>query len=334
MLPVYKKYLAFLVLVLFTSQSVIAADSSKKSHHIPKTRDDVFKNSPYKPSKLLLNIDFEDEVVKPQIGKKGNYDRLVLQTPEGQPSTAIILYEGGGKSDRFAKIVQDPTDSENHVFHYWLKNARIPDQKKGKFKGRIQMNLVNANKRTSVFQRFRLYLHPDLNLYKQYPTANGWFMINEFMMGARWEKHPYPFRLSLNIAKPAGVDKPLYFVVITGVANGGKIGRGKWRDIFGEVGKNFEVPVGEWLDIELGYKQGDKKSGRFYLGVKRAKDKKFTTVFDITDWTYHPDSPEPVPMTHWHPLKVYTSEKIINHVRKKGGVVQMYWDDLEIYENW
>ena len=70
------------------------------------------------------------------------------------------------------------------------------------------------------------------------------------------------------------------------------------------------------------------------MGVKRENEDNFTTVFDITNWTYHPDSPEVVPMTSWQPLKIYTSSKIVDFIRKNGGVTQLYFDDLEIYDNW
>ena len=311
--------------------------SSSKTKGTSERNKLAFKSSPFNPSGLLLNLDFESERVKPEKGKnKDTYDLLELRAPSGQKTSVGIMYEGGNEKDRFAKIIVDPTaktNSGNHVFHYWLKNARVPDQKKGKFKGRIQMNLTSVNK-TSVFQRYRLFLHPDIALYRQYPKQNSWFGLSTMWMGARWQGHPYPFKISLNIAKPEGVGKPLYFVVSGSVSNGGEIKRGKWKDVWGKVGANFEVPVGEWLDIEIGYKAGNKNNGRFYMGVKREKDKKFTTVFDVTDWTYHPSSPKPVPVTDWQPLKLYSSSRIFDFIRDKGGVAQLYYDDLEIYDNW
>ena len=138
----------------------------------------------------------------------------------------------------------------------------------------------------------------------------------------------------MNIAKPAGVGKPLYFTAVAGVADGGAIGKGNWKDVWGKVGSDFEIPLGEWLDVEIGYKQGNKKSGRFYMGVKREKEKRFTAVFDVKNWTYHPGSPQPVPLTNWNPIKIYTSSKIVDFIRQKSGVTQIYWDDLEIYANW
>jgi hypothetical protein len=315
-------------------KKLMTESSTARATHKAQTRDAVFKQSPYKPSNLLLNLDFEIEEVKTIKTKKKSQDFLMVKTPAGQTTGVNIMYEGGNKKNRYARVTTDPVAKDNKVLQYWLKDARVQGMHKGKRKGRIQINLAEINK-TSVFQRYRIYLHPDLSKYRQYPNGNGWFTINEFMMGAHWKHHPYPFRISLNISKSAGVGKPLYFVASAGKAvSGGTKSNSKWKDIWGVVGYKFEVPVGEWIDIEIGYKQGNKKTGRFYLAAKREKDKKFTTVFDIRDWTYHPNSPKPVALTHWYPLKIYTGENIINFVRNKGGVVQMYFDDVELYDNW
>ena len=323
------RYLLLFPLV-FTLQSLILPDALARN----ESHNNAAAQVQYKPSGLIERIDFEHEKIKPMKGKRGSYDKMVFKNKAGKTASVGIMYEGGTSSDRYAKIIPDPTtDSNNHVLKYWLKHARVPDQKKGKFKGRIQMNLANVNK-TSIFERFRLYLHPDLKYYREYPKLNTWFTINEMWMGARWKKHPYPFRMGLKIAKPKGVNQPLYFVIGASVSNGGKLRKGKWKDVWHEVGTNFEVPVGEWLDMEIGYRQGDNKTGRYYLAVKREKDTKYTTIFDVTNWTYHPDSPKPVPLTDWQPLKIYTSSRIVDFIRKKGGAVQMYWDDLEIYDDW
>ena len=310
-------------LVVASNASVAAVSSAQ-----------AFKSSSYKPSDLWMSMDFEKEKVKVLKNNNGAFDMLEMTLPDGKKAETGIMYEGGSEKNRYARITNDPSgDNNNHVLQYWLKDAKVSGMFKGKQKGRIQMNFAKINK-TSVFQRFRLYLDPDLKAYQQYPKENGWFTINEFWMGAKWEKHPYPFRMTLNIGKRAGAGKPLYFLVTGAIANGGKKKHGKWKDIWGEVGSSFEVPIGEWLDIELGYKQGDKKHGRFYMAVKRENDKHFTKVFDITNWTYHPDSPKPVPLTHWQPIKIYTSGYVIDFVRRKGGAVQLYWDDMKIYNKW
>ena len=56
------------------------------------------------------------------------------------------------------------------------------------------------------------------------------------------------------------------------------------------------ITIGVWMEVEIGYRQGDKHSGRFYVAVKRESDPAMIPILDVTDWTYHPDSPKPVPL--------------------------------------
>jgi hypothetical protein len=177
-----------------------------------------------------------------------------------------------------------------------------------------------------------MYLHPDLKFYKSYPNENAWFTISELWFRGT---DGNSFRIPVNLVKEKGVNKPLYFFVSGDMGKRDRRGKdGPWKNILGEANTQFEIPVGEWIDMEIGYKQGDKNSGRFYLAAKRASDTTMATVFDITDWTYNPDASAPTPLTQWNPLKLYTSGKVIRHIRDSGGVAQIYWDDLEIFETW
>ena len=300
---------------------------------VPQSRRAAFAASPYQPSGLWLYADFQGARVNPVRGREERYARLDLNSPLAGSTAFGITYEGGSLADRYARIAPDPEDAANEVLHYWIKNARVPGQKKVRYKARIQMNLSNMNL-DSVFQRYRMYLHPDLELYRRFPEENGWFTVNELWMGARWKKHPFPFRIGVGIAKPRGAGRPLYFIVSGDVSAGGPIGKGNWRSLWSKFAGHFEVPIGEWLDVELGYKSGDDSTGRFYMGIKRERDKSFTTLFDLRNRTYHPDSPQPVGLTDWQPLKLYTNSRIIDFVRKGGGVTQIYFDNLEIYSDW
>lgn len=274
---------------------------------------------------LLLRADFESESISKFANKP--FDKLNVRLPSGQATYVGIQYEAGGRADNYARIIDDPTQPGNHVLHFRLTNG------KGS-KGRIQINLP-VRGRDEVYQRVRMYLHPNLEWYEAYPAENGWFTINEFWLGPKWEGHPYPFRISLGIAKGEGKGSPLAFVASGQVYR--KPGKGDgdiWGTVWGEVGRNFRVPVGEWVTLEVGYKAGDKDSGRFYVAARKDSEESMTEIFDVRDWTYHPDSPEPVLLTQWNPVKIYTSVRLIDFIRKNGAAAQIYWDDLEIYASW
>lgn len=82
----------------------MAVDTKQEASDIPKTKDAIFKSSPYKPSGLLLNLDFEDAEIKSFKHNKNTYDKLVFKTPEGKTTAVGIMYEGGNQSDRYAKM--------------------------------------------------------------------------------------------------------------------------------------------------------------------------------------------------------------------------------------
>lgn len=239
------------------------------------------------------------------------------------PVDLPIQYEGGAPSDRYARIISDPTQTStnNHVLHFWLKNAMIPTE--SSFKGRVQLN--TSPNATELYQTHRMYLHPDIALYKTYPKENTWFTVQEFFMGAPWDWHKNAFRITLNIVKDAGVGKPLLFMVTGSTYNNNN---GKWEPLWNQVNENYEVPIGEWLDVQIGYKQGDSSDGAFFVNIK--KDGKYSSLLSVKNWTYNPKSPTPVPLTNYYPLKLYTSKTIIDHIRNNGGVAQIYWDDLKI----
>ena len=280
-------------------------------------------------SKLAIDVDFENAAVKPKKNSHQN-TRLHIKMPSGANSILPIQYEGGGVADRFAKLIPDPTQADNHVLQFWLKNAEIPGYRKGSKKGRVQMSFGKLDEKAMI-TRYRIYLHPDLKHYRTYPKKNSWFVISSLWMGENWtDEHRYPFKISLGIGKDSGVNKPLgFWVSATTDLSPGR--SEKWEKSWGEANREFEVPVGEWMDVELGYRQGDAKSGRFYLTVKREKDTEATTIFDITNWTYSPYAKAPIPLTTYQPLKIYTSEAIINHIRGKGGVAQVYFDDFKVW---
>lgn len=276
----------------------------------------------------LPTIDFSAATVQTPKNRGHINDKLILPLSNGKKSTAIIWYEDGNKSGRYAKVVADPAGGDNKVLHFWLNKAQIEGQRSGNRKGRIQLNMSGL-RFTEAYQRFRVYLHPDLAHYRSFKDHNSWFTIDEFWFGKKG-RHPHPFRITLGIIKEAGVGAPLVLGVSGEVAAGGRKGHGKWASIWHDIGYGVELPVGEWIDVEIGYRQGDKKTGHFEVSIKRKNDPKMITVLSINDWTYNPKASKPVPLTAWNPLKLYTSSQIIDHIRNKGGVAQLYFDDLDI----
>lgn len=63
----------------------------------------------------------------------------------------------------------------------WMKHARAGSKQQGRARGRIQFTLGGIDL-DSAFLCYRLYLHPELDIFRRYPEANGRFTINELWM--------------------------------------------------------------------------------------------------------------------------------------------------------
>jgi hypothetical protein len=279
---------------------------------------------------VVLRSDFETSSVRPTANPQ--IDVVDVTDSGGQSVDVPIWYEAGTASDRSVAVVDDPTLPGNKVLHYRIKNAVVPAGGQGQFKARIQTQF-RPPAPTVVYERFRLYLHPDVALYRAYPQSNNWFMVSETRAGAQ-NTDPYVFRITLNIVKLAGAGEPLHFSVAGDTRTGGSSGQGTWANLWGLFHPQFDVPTGKWMNVEIGYRSGDASTGRFYLAVQPEGDPTKTVLFDHTNWTYHPGAPGPVPFSNTQPLKLYTSDDIVNFIGNNGGTVQIYWDDFEVLDQW
>lgn len=239
-------------------------------------------------------------------------------------------YHDGGddSSSRYARIINDPTPggSGNKVLHYWLGSSGGTADR-----GRVQALLGGNTNLTEIFYSFRLYLHPDLELIKQSADANGWFTLAEFWNQPSWTgSAQYPFRISLNLTKELGVGKPFKFRIsgqTTPLSNDED--SSEFVTLWEEK-NHWNVPTGVWLKGDIYYKEGNAGNGRFYFALAPEGEEK-QVVFDIANWTYHPDNPSPAGLTHFHPFKMYTSRSLTNFVKDHGGALQIYWDDVAFW---
>lgn len=252
------------------------------------------------------------------------------------PWAMSVFYESPGDvGDRYAQIVDDPAGADNKVLHYWLKNAVIDTGYLTHTKGRIQTSfpgeLVDA---VEVYARQRLFLHEDINLLHSYPwNGDRWWLgviLQTLWSGAAWQGHPNPSRITLNMY-PLGGEMRLQLLCRSAGEN--------TRTFWAEENPGYVLPVGEWMTIEIGYKMGNAETGRMVVIITRESTGEREVIFDVTDWTYDPLADEPggtgpVPLTHWNPQKLYSSDNMIHHIRDSGGVAQVYWDDFAFSGEW
>ena len=238
----------------------------------------------------------------------------------------FIYYEGGASSQRYAKIIQEPGNPSNSILHYWLNQAYIPYGNSGSLKGRIQAT-IQGNNFCEVYFKQRLQVHTDLEALQNATEAFGWLTIQEF-----WNNLPdeaYPFRISVNIVKPTATVNGLYLRV-TGQT---KItGDDAWQDVWTTTDNTFMIPLGQWFTIETYFKEGDSNTGRFQLIVTDQTGNTFN-VATVTNYTYHPDDPNPDGLGTFNPMKLYCPDRLIAPMNSIGKTIQLYWDDFEFWIN-
>jgi hypothetical protein len=253
-------------------------------------------------------------------------DWLLLQE---HPSVGYceISYEDGDKTQRYAEICNDPAGGDNQVIKFKIMEPHIRegDHKKG----RVQVNMNENQCIKEFYQTVRLYLHPDMEYLKQWDEKVHWLSIFEFWNNANFAGERNPFRVTVSLFKlEEGPVDEMYFAVV----GDRDIRLGGWDAIWVEINEDFPIKFGEWMTIELYLKEGDETNGRFCMAVTPDGGEK-TVLFDVTNYTQHPREKHPDGYTHINPLKLYTSDKLIEFMSENNKNLEIYWDDWTVWRN-
>ena len=135
------------------------------------------------------------------------------------------------------------------------------------------------------------------------------------------------------MGKPSVTESDLYFMVDAedyeyGTGNR----RGRYIRIWHEMNAEIPISIGRWTTLEYYIREGDKRDGRFYMAMTPEGGQK-QIVFDIPNYTYNTKDPNPEGITHWNPIKLFTSRDLIHYVQREGKALQLYWDDLAIWRD-
>lgn len=240
-----------------------------------------------------------------------------------------LQYQGGDSTQRFAKIVPEPGNPQNHVLWFWLNEPNV-----GGSKGRIQANIYGGEPGLNEFyQSVRIFLPEDFNAVRNFPDDIHWLTIAEFWNDITWSQSvPYGFRVTLGFGKPVAAESDLYFILDGQDCQLFEDGSQKYTTLWSEMNQNLKVPIGEWFTMDYYYKEGNDQNGRFYLTVHPENGKK-EVVFDVTRYTHNSFDPSPGGVTDFNPLKLYTSKKLIDYMAGEGKTLQIYWDDFKLWKD-
>jgi hypothetical protein len=240
-----------------------------------------------------------------------------------------IYYEEGNPRQRSAQIVPDEDNPDKKILRFQLAepNVTINWPTGPEHKARVQAELYGNTDLREFYQTVRLRLGSDMQTLEQFPTPFHWLTIFEFWNQPFWIGD-YPFRISIGIHKPTKeTGQGLFFAVEAQKM----IEMQKFEVLWNESQHGFRVPYNKWMTLELYYREGDSKSGRLYMAVT-PDDGERQVIFDVHDCTYHPENPSPAGLTHYNPMKMYTSSQLVQFLRQRGQVMQLDWDEFSLWK--
>lgn len=239
-----------------------------------------------------------------------------------------VQFQGGDETERMAEIAPDPTDpsvpAANNALQFWIKEPNSGNN------GRVQGNIYGNNGLYNLFYSVRLYLPADFNLLKNAPFDFKFLTLAEFWNNANWTDEDYMFRMKINLAKV--VDDPDSLRIrVTGQAR--EEGSGEWGiDVWDMTNLDYVVPVQKWMTLKVYFVEGDEDTGRFTFSIQPDGEPE-TVIYDVHNFTHHPDSPNPDGMSHFNPIKLYTSDELVEYVTDEGGMLNVFWDDFELWKD-
>lgn len=231
-------------------------------------------------------------------------------------------FDNGPDSSRNMELIAEPGKPTNRVLHFWSKHPYSG-------LGRCQAAIYKNEGLKNIYYSIRMKLKPDVNALKSIKKTFDWFTIMEFWNNPNWLGDPHPFRVSVNLPKLTKNNDSLriraYGQTYDSVA-------GKWNYVWDTINSKYTMPVGKWVKLEVHFIEGNQKNGRFKM-IMTPEGGSAITIFDVTDFTHHPDDPSPDGLTHFNPFKLYTQGDLVDSVTNKKKLLGIYWDDFILWKN-
>lgn len=238
-----------------------------------------------------------------------------------------IEFEGGTAQDRQATVVPG-TAGQSDFLRFTLSTPNVKTARGVPAKGRVQLDLYGNSGAQQVQESVRMRLGPGFETLLAYPEAIDWMTISELWNNAPWTDSRYPFRISVNLVKGTpGEGSGWHLAVHAQTMNPSTK---KWdRTVWEQQNNRFTLVPGRWLQLRIEFVEGDATSGRFSL-MAQEDGQPAVQVFNVTNWTHHPDDPAPDGLSHWNPIKLYTGSRPINFLSARGEKLDIDWSGLAV----
>lgn len=222
-------------------------------------------------------------------------------------TNAFINYEAGDRSQRRATIEEDPMGGSNQILKFKIAEPHIVegDHRKGRVSA-----VLETRELYEIRQSVRLYLHPDMANLESWDKKVDWLTLFEFWCTGN-------YRITISLHKEESVGEKLRFKASCGHKNL----FGTFTEEWSEKNPSYEVLFGKWMTIDLAIKLGDPSSGNISM---MASDDAHQDIplFDCTRAFGNSQG-----FTIISPMKLYTSDRLIDFMKSNGWNLELCWDD-------
>ncbi len=319
------------ILFILTFQlAVLTACAQEKLSDVQSpVKAELIFQSGFEPDSKVIPNGSESDIAGKDLSVEAPNDWVEDFDNHPEVGTFSLQYQGGTESQRYAKIIEEPGNPQNHVLHFWLNEPNVEGKK-----GRIQANIYGGKKGlTEFYQSERMFLTEDFNTVRAFPDEIHWLTIAEFWNNITWSQNvPHGFRITLGIGKPVAIESDLYFILDGQDCQLFPDDSQKYTTLWSETNQKVKVPIGKWFTLEYYYKEGNAENGKFYMTIKPDGEAK-EIIFDLTRVTHNSKDPNPDGVTDFNPMKLYTSKQLIDFMNSKGKTLQIYWDDFKLWKN-
>ena len=262
------------------------------------------------------------------MGSNNDWDALEVNVLSTRP---YFNYNGGDLTKRFAKISTDPVNTSNKVLQYSINDSWT--ETGGDIKARVQYEFYGIKSGyKEYYQSVRIFLPDEFSLLRKYPSTIKWLTIVEIWNNITWSQTvPNRYRLTLGIGKLIPTEDDLRFILDAQDCQLNPDGSQLYTTLWSANGGKLAVPIGKWFTLEYYFKEGNAKNGRFYMTIEPDGGKK-EIIFDITNVTHNSTDTAPDGVTHFNPMKMYTSKELIDYLKQQGKSLNMYWDDFKLWK--
>jgi hypothetical protein len=310
--------------------------------------------TPPSASTLIFQNGFEgNTAVTPRANSSQHFD-LKGSDENDKPSTwnstemrriygaGQFYCQTGTPAQRVPEIVADPDSdpkrSKNKVLAIKITESHITMPDTGERKSRCQWEINNTAPRPAEgyvrqwYSKMDQYWSPNFSVLENAKINNkdtdniGWFITQEFWNGSPNTKGEIVEPITRTAAGIYKKNGKLHFSV------SGRKPLNVYPPTWEVKSDFFDIPLGKWFTLETYVKEGDEKTGRFYMAV--IVDGKKTVLVEKTGITtttgpgFVPDG-----MTSFTLMKVYTEGKVLDWFKAANKPLIVYYDNVKVCSN-